>query len=208
MSSGWLAMMQQKVGIIIEAYKASYGEIFIFCDVDVQFFSRTEAILKEKIEGKDLVIQRDGVRGEPNTGFFIARSNDRSLRMWEDIRERMMKVENRLTEQKILKEILVSRRSRRLMDSLNQRVMFSMYLDVSNLALLFSTNQYGLKWSYLPEAFFTPGLRQEQIWSPSDEIDIPRNIVLHHANWTVGVENKIAQLQYVREVVLSRLKAK
>ena len=41
-------------------------------------------------------------------------------------------------------------------------------------------------------------------WEPGCELNIPQDIVMHHANWTIGIENKIAQLQYVRDIVNSR----
>jgi len=33
---------------------------------------------------------------------------------------------------------------------------------------------------------------------------VPKDIVMHHANWTVGIKNKIAQLEYLRDIVKGR----
>jgi hypothetical protein len=61
----------------------------------------------------------------------------------------------------------------------------------------FYPNPYGIIWGYLPITFFSPGAISNKKWQSGQRIDIPKNIVLHHANWTEGIENKIAQLQYV-----------
>src|ERR1035437_51974 len=57
----------------------------------------------------------------------------------------------------------------------------------------------------LPEGFFTPGTRSAKRWQPGMEIEIPDPIWMHHANWTVGVQNKVEQLRVVRRLVQSRI---
>lgn len=54
-----------------------------------------------------------------------------------------------------------------------------------------------LKHSMLPTEFFTYGYYKQQ-WT-GEEFIIPNNIVMHHANWTVGISNKLDMLQYVRD---------
>jgi hypothetical protein len=60
----------------------------------------------------------------------------------------------------------------------------------------------GLKWSCLPTVFFGGGTLTGRGWNPGDELPIPDGILMHHANFTIGVPNKIRQLEYVRERVL------
>jgi hypothetical protein len=36
------------------------------------------------------------------------------------------------------------------------------------------------------------------------DLPVPEGIVMHHANYVVGVEQKIAQLEYVRDIVRAR----
>jgi hypothetical protein len=57
----------------------------------------------------------------------------------------------------------------------------------------------------LPEGFFTNGKRCPKRWYPGIEIEIPDPIWMHHANWTVGVQNKVEQLRIVRKLVQSRI---
>jgi hypothetical protein len=57
-----------------------------------------------------------------------------------------------------------------------------------------------LKWDLLPHNLF---------WSPNhlyedvSELKVPKNILMHHANWTNGVENKIKQLEHVEALSLT-----
>jgi hypothetical protein len=37
------------------------------------------------------------------------------------------------------------------------------------------------------------------IWTPGDEIILPPlPIAIHHANWTIGIDNKILMLEYIK----------
>jgi len=65
-------------------------------------------------------------------------------------------------------------------------------------------NPYGIRWNYLPRQFFGGGTLAGKAWKPGMVLQVPQDIVLHHANWTIGIENKIAQLKYVKNVVDSR----
>ncbi|MBW2313586.1 MAG: hypothetical protein JRH10_05280 [Deltaproteobacteria bacterium] len=51
-----------------------------------------------------------------------------------------------------------------------------------------------LRWGLLPETYWVPydGGRH---WRPGDPLRPPPGLVLHHANWTIGVAHKLAQLR-------------
>lgn len=57
---------------------------------------------------------------------------------------------------------------------------------------------------YLPPVFLGGGTLTGRTWRQGDTLPIPAGILMHHANWTSGVSNKIAQLEYVRNAVLAR----
>ncbi len=67
------------------------------------------------------------------------------------------------------------------------------------IALPNTPNQFALKWNYLPASFFGAGTESGKAWRPGDEILVPPDAIMHHANWTEGLENKLAQLEHVRE---------
>ena len=66
---------------------------------------------------------------------------------------------------------------------------------------------YRIKWAYLPKEFYCGGILTGKHWQPGTELPLPRNIFLHHANWTIGIENKIAQLKLVKDMIEHRKKS-
>jgi len=55
----------------------------------------------------------------------------------------------------------------------------------------------GLTAALLPERYWTVG-QTGRHWNPGDPVRPPSDLLMHHANWTVGVENKMALLDAVR----------
>jgi hypothetical protein len=55
----------------------------------------------------------------------------------------------------------------------------------------------GIVATLLPERFWTFGLQHGIPWEPGFDVLPPINMALHHANWTIGAENKEALLQAV-----------
>lgn len=60
----------------------------------------------------------------------------------------------------------------------------------------------GVSWDYFPKEIFGGGTLTGRGWKPGDDLKIPSEIIIHHANWTYGLEDKINQLQFVRSKVL------
>lgn len=61
-------------------------------------------------------------------------------------------------------------------------------------------NKFPLKYGLLPEKYYTVGLKNG-LWSGNENILIPNDIIVHHANFTVGIENKIKLLELVKKKV-------
>ena len=60
----------------------------------------------------------------------------------------------------------------------------------------------GLKYGILPDRYYTFGMNRIGVWNPGiNDFSVPSDIVLHHANWTVGVENKINLMNLVSSKV-------
>ncbi len=169
---GWVETTLDKVDVIIEAIEQNWGNIFIFADIDIQFFKPTEQLILEAMSGKDMVVQRDNPSGVICSGFFACRANEKTLQLWKAVKQFM--IDNHRDDQ----------------NSLNKFMRHK--------------NPFDIKWDYLPSEFFGGGTLTETSWRPGRTLPIPNNIVLHHANWTVGIPNKIAQLNYVRSEVESK----
>ena len=183
MSEGWTDTTLRKVDLIIRAIKENLAseDIFIFSDVDIQFFAPIQETIIALMEGKDIIMQRNNPEGVLCTGFFACRANEKTLRLWQDVKKRMQK--NKLNSDQISFNQCIKKKSKK--------------------------NPYDIVWDYLPETFFGAGTLAAYpgyLWKPGRKLDIPEGIMLHHANWTRGVKNKDAQLAYVRKEVFQRRK--
>lgn len=59
-----------------------------------------------------------------------------------------------------------------------------------------------VKTDFLDEKYFNISFVYNGVWTVESKVDanlIPKDIYIHHANWTVGVNNKIKMMNYVRE---------
>ncbi|MCX5713943.1 MAG: putative nucleotide-diphospho-sugar transferase [Candidatus Omnitrophica bacterium] len=213
-SSEFKQTVLRKVELIIQAIQDTWGEVFIFSDVDVYFFRPSQRTLMKLIKGRDMLFQRNSSKGELCTGFFVCRANQKTLNLWTDAGKCMLENEDK-DDQDALNYLLFEKLSNKY-DKRKYCLVKSLLAKVNRwdgvsekIALLLTRigNDYQIKWTYLPREFFSPGIVNECIWRPDMEFPVPRNIIMHHANWTVGVKNKIAQLKYVRDVVNKRAKA-
>lgn len=61
----------------------------------------------------------------------------------------------------------------------------------------------GVRYGKLPHRYYSFGtLNGLQRWEPGfPRALVPDDIIAHHANWTVGVENKLKLIQHVKEIV-------
>lgn len=55
----------------------------------------------------------------------------------------------------------------------------------------------GLRHALLPKEYFTYGMYYDH-WHGQEQFYVPRNMVLHHANWVIGVDNKLKLLKATR----------
>ena len=66
---------------------------------------------------------------------------------------------------------------------------------------------YGRKpsasWGFLPDRYWTFGHNNKH-WAPGMPVNPPTNLLVHHANWTKGIPNKLALLE---AVIAQRLKS-
>jgi len=180
----WVQSVYFKSKTIVESIEKYWGDIFVYSDCDIQFFKPTEKFLLEAIVGRDIVCQRDepGPFGQLCTGFFVIRANKRTHNLWL----------------KVSSCILEERRDQHAFNRIIRKKRGRFLSLISN----------NCRFDYLPETFFSGGTLTGKQWNPGDELFVPENIVMHHANWTEGVNNKIAQLEYVKNIVESRKRSR
>lgn len=162
----WTQAVLFKNQKIIETIKENWGRVFIYSDVDIQFFAPTKRAILKAIKNKDIACQIDNPRGSLCTGFFAIRANSLTLNLWQKVHE-AVQIERR--DQKAFN---------RLIRNINE-----------------------IRRGYLPQQFFGAGTFRRQIWRRGVLFFIPKSPIMFHANWTIGIENKIELLGKVRKIV-------
>ena len=74
-----------KTKLIIELIENNLGESIIFSDIDIQFFNKTEPIVKACLEKYDLVFQGEDRFSKVNIGFMALNCNKDVLEFWKDV---------------------------------------------------------------------------------------------------------------------------
>jgi MoaA/NifB/PqqE/SkfB family radical SAM enzyme len=83
----WSRAVLFKSATIVRTIEENWGGVFVYSDVDVAFFGRTEPQIVAALTDKDIVCQLDDPTGNLCTGFFAARANDATLQLWRDVHE-------------------------------------------------------------------------------------------------------------------------
>jgi len=180
MTEGWDTAVLQKIPLILEAIDAhTENGFFIFSDVDVQWLGPVAGRLRRHLAehpGVDIFFQSDakkdpGGHGDICTGFFVCKGNIRTRAFWTLVGERMRR--------------------------------HGQGDQITSQQIIRSNTVCGLNVGTLPEDFWGPGsgLIAPLRWKPGMFLDPPPNLLVHHANWTVGVANKAAQLEYIARKV-------
>jgi Nucleotide-diphospho-sugar transferase len=197
----------EKVDCIIEAIKDNWNKIFIYADPDIQFFKSFSKDIEKRMKTKDIIFQMNSPKGDCCAGFFACRGNQRVLALWEGVREYMLSHPNK-HDQDAINTLLFARRGfiARALNYVKNIIehweLFSKNVDnLETLIKIFSFNLYNVKWSRLPARYYCPGMFTGKKWHPGQELPVVKRMVMHHANWVVGLQSKIKQLEYVREAI-------
>ncbi len=154
---GWKKTTMKKVDVFIKAVEENMDGIFVFSDVDIQFFGPIKDQLLLELEDYDIAIQND-YNGGLCSGFFICRGNERTLKMFQNMRD---------NHDKYLED----------QHALNLNLNFCKFKVLSPRFWTFGA--YGTQWK-------------------GQNFDIPDNLLMHHSNWTEGIDNKIKLLEIVK----------
>jgi hypothetical protein len=104
-------------------------------------------------------------------GFFICKSTENTKRMFHTIFEEMTADTSEVDDQQRL-----------------------------------NRHAHACRCTFLSQRFWTVGLQLNGVGRPltrwqGQDVAVPKGILMHHANWTVGVDNKIKLLELVRDKV-------
>jgi len=178
-SDGWQKTMEYKADCFYENLKRcdEETELFMFIDPDIVIYRDFYDDIIERIKDHDAVFQNDGPGGV-NTGFFVVRNNKKTRGFFKTVRGNLQHFpEEQQTTNYLLRNL-------------------HKYPTIQ------------IKWSMLPESYWTygsiagmpngkGGLMSH--WLGDTEFDVPRDIYIHHGNWTVPKDNKFKILDYVQK---------
>jgi hypothetical protein len=205
-SDGWKNQVALKFVAIDEATRGLDGEIAIFSDVDVRFFDGfTPALARDLIGGRDIAFQQGSLRGTLCAGFYIFRVGDRVRSFFRHVDAHLTPDyvgddETAMNDELQVPLIRGVRRVDRLPDRPRRRAVAALTAFHARRP----RPAEELSWRLLPAHVWNPGLSRPRVWNPGDPLRVPRTIHVHHANYAIGVDNKLAQLAEVDRIVVAR----
>src|SRR5262249_45901592 len=157
-----------------------------------------EKVLIESIAEKDILFQRDSPQGHVCNGFILVRANERTLHFLKSLRSLCTDYDGKYDDQDITNAELVKHALPQEMwdqpsHELENEPWYRHNQDFEKLPLI--ANDYNLNWGYLPETFCSAGTISGEFWEPGRTLVVPERPLIHHANWTIGVPHKLAQLE-------------
>lgn len=177
--AGWPRVVARKFDAL-EAALAAHddGTLFVLSDVDVRFYRPFAAEVRALARGFDLLFQNNRP-GEPERLEHLC-TGFVVVRAGEPARS-------------------FFRRAREVVERFDTPGMG----DQRGCVRVLADDPGAVRWALLPERYWVPH-RNGPRWQPGAPLDPPRDLVLHHANYTVGNERKRLQLAAVERLVAAR----
>jgi hypothetical protein len=171
-SEGFNESMIDKVKILQRASQENYGKHFVFSDCDVQFFGDfKEDILGYTSDELDMIAQSD--EGAICAGFFIAKGSEKLERFFNLIRHETPKLIGKADDQAAINE----------------------HCHQISHALLPTDKYFNISSEWELKRTLIGGHKG---WEAGKPCNLPKNMLIHHANWTEGVHNKMKMMSYIR----------
>lgn len=192
-SQGWRdQMIEKEIFINRELSAAKQGELLLFTDVDVSFYGPFKKDLVSHLKNKDICFMKDHNSDELGRcgGFFVVRSTKKMKAFFNNVLEKLKTHTDNAVEWSTSEQ--------------------------STINTLLNENK-DIKWGYLPPRYYTHGLYTDGIENFSSEnqsglwwenksraeksgIFVPKDILVHHANWAHGIGNKLDVLRWVKDI--------
>lgn len=159
----------RKVEVILQAIEENWGGIFVWSDVDTQFFRSIGDTAQSFAGDFDIVFQIDAPGPVICDGFFVCRAHEHARWLWQKTLEFVRTSESRGDDQLRVRQLLEAPAPMRV--------------------------------GFLPPTFMGGGTLTGSLWVPGQDLPVVEGIVAHHANFTCGVPDKIAQCELVQRKV-------
>jgi hypothetical protein len=179
----WHRIVGRKLDIVLETIVTSGRDArFVMSDVDVRFYGAVAGDLRDRMHGVDVLFQ-----------------NNRPT-LPED-------AENVCTGFMVIRASERTRafftRARAVLEAADDPAVGDQRACIATL----QEAPHLIRWGFLPVTYWSPGDPRGR-WHPGMSLDPPAGMLLHHANHTVGVANKVAQLRAVATVMEGRRRAR
>ena len=210
-SPGWGDTQLKKIVYWIKTIRENEGKVIIGSDVDAQFFNLTPSLVNDLLKDHDILFQWNGGKVLICAGFFIGRCNANTLSLFEQLYETLIHDIKGIDDQSYLNMMLgmaVGGSKARLESdiaaadgaiAIDHAVLKSNYPETTFIHS--PSLQPNVRWGILPPSlFWLPGFFYRSV----NELTVPEQIVFHHANWCIGLEKKIEQLEFVRNIIADR----
>ena len=76
-----------KTKLVISLIEENFGENIIISDIDIQFFKKTEHIVKQYLLKYDIIFQGENKFNSVNIGFIAIKCDEEVLRFWNKVLE-------------------------------------------------------------------------------------------------------------------------
>ena len=169
---GWRETQYNKVLAWIEAVRENMGNIIVCADVDVQFLKPSSVFLEEFLHSSDIAFQTNKIEDETRICSGFFVC--------------------RCSLQTLNFFEIVAKRLKAIMHEAGGGEQYVMQdlIDEGWLQLNIKMIPRNKVWN--------PGRKFEKL----EDLDIPKEIMVHHANWTEGTRNKTEQMDFVQSSVM------
>ncbi len=171
---GWRETQYNKVLHWKKAVEDNMGDIIVCADVDIQFLRNCKKFLSSALGDHDIAFQQNKKGGPICSGFFVCRCSLKTHNFFD----------------------IVSKRLKKIMHEPGGGEQYQMQKLLSEK--WYENHLSVLKLSH--DRIWNPGANYEEL----NEIFVPEEIMIHHSNWTEGLNNKLEQLEYVKSIVVQR----
>jgi hypothetical protein len=199
-SEGWVKTTTRKLESILDSLeRCGDNDLFIYADADVSFYGGVKSDLEKLISGYDILFQKDHNVIDENdfevaaycTGFFVARANEKIKSLFEESIRKIKQndtaggVEFIHSDQSTVNSVIKLKKMSSIKRGFLPERYYTHGLYIEGIKDFSEENQSGLWW-------------QNKTEEEKENIYIPHNLKIHHANWCVGVENKLELLNSIR----------
>lgn len=175
----WHRIVGRKLDIVLHTISTSGADaVFVMSDVDVRFYAAVADDLRDRMRGMDVLFQnnRPTLPEDPENVCcgFVAIRASDRTRAFYE-------------------------RARAILVAADDPTVGEQRACIAAL----QESPHRIRWGFLPVTYWSPGDPRGR-WRPGMSLDPPENMLLHHANHTVGVQNKLAQLRAVAAIMAER----